>query len=200
MMANYTANYPALPALASNANDHPAAAVVAGTPLNDDDTSAAQLQLGYRKVLAETNLATVPEIQAAEKRALQISLENATGNAAAPAWAIAIQNQLTNVQNQMNNMQNQMNNLQNQMNNMGSQLQNLDIRQRNLNTDRPNHAIVPCRNAAGVIPPNFPQTRAALDSLDGPALSGLLNFYGLAVPHQVEERRTQLKAFLGVRL
>ena len=177
-MANYTTNYPALPALASGAPDSPAAPIVAGTPLDDADMALVTRQAKRRRILFEANprRATNQELQDAVKRELCVHLENATGAAAMPLWAIAIQNQLTDLQNQMSNAA----------------------------THAPNHHIFPRRNAAGVLPTAaagigfFPNDRLGLDSLTAAQCGQLLQFYGMPLNPQAT-RLERLKIFLGIR-
>lgn len=58
-MYMYTSSSPTLPALASGEDDHPAAGIAKGTPLNSNDAEAARRQAKSR--------ATPGEVHAAEK-------------------------------------------------------------------------------------------------------------------------------------
>ncbi|KAG7374415.1 hypothetical protein IV203_013510 [Nitzschia inconspicua] len=171
-MANYQNAYPALPGLASGAPDSPAAAIAAGAPLNDGDMDAATRQAKRRRVLHEANppRATNQEVQDAVKRELCVHMENATGAAGIPPWALAMQNQLNDMQSI----------------------------QRNAATFAPDHAIFLVRNAAGNLPVGFPNNRLELDNLTPAQLQIRMNFYGLpAAP--AATRLERLKMHLGIR-
>lgn len=178
-MANYQNAYPALPGLVSGAPDSPAAAIVAGAPLNDGDMDAATRQTKRRRVLHVANppRATNQEVQDAVKRELCVHMENATGAAGKPPWALAMQNQFNDMQNQLKDMQSI---------------------QRNAATFAPDHAIFPVRNAAGDLPVDFPNNRLELDSLTPAQLQNHLKFYGLpSAPAATRLKR--LKMYLGIR-
>jgi exonuclease VII small subunit len=55
-------------------------------------------------------------------------------------------------------------------------------------------------NNAGTVAPNFPQTVQAVRALGGPALVGLLTFYGLPPHANIEQRRSRFVRFIGLRL
>ena len=79
-----------------------------------------------------------------------------------------------------------------------ARLDNIEARQANSvasdSTD-PLHAL---RDNQGNLPQGFPATLADLVNLTGPELTALLNFYGLANPLCVEDRRQCLKKHIGL--
>lgn len=174
---NYQNNYPGLQALASNAPDSPAGAVVAGTPLSNLDVAAARRQTKRRRMLAERGAATQDEVIEAKKREFGILAENA-GAAAIPAWAMGIQNQLNNMQNQLYNMED---------------------RQLNLSASLPDSPIRFLRNNAGNLPAmaNLPTTRAGITNLTNAQLNQLAQFYGI-LNAPVATKLYRLLHFLGI--
>jgi Protein of unknown function (DUF3294) len=139
---------------------------------------------------------------------------------AAPAWAQQLINQnnvmanqvnsLTNqvnaLTNQVNATNNQLNALTNQVNNMNNQLTtvtwhviNINRRLANGTATEGTDPIQPLIDAAGAVPPNFPNTLGGLLALNANTAAGILVFYQLPANPRAT-RKTRLRKFLGARV
>ena len=211
MAATYNNDHPPLAGLASGAPESPAAGrVAAGTPLNDQDTHAAERQLLRRKALlaAGDGRATAQEVADAANRHFRIQAENAMGAAAgatlgAPAWAVQMQQQLTQqiqgVQRDMQrDLRREIQGVQREIQGVQRELRHIQARQHNSTAGEPEDTILPIEDATGQIPPNFPATRRDLEGLSFADLGTLLAFHGLPQQASTRDRRHRLEKFLGM--
>jgi hypothetical protein len=105
------------------------------------------------------------------------------------------------MQAQLNGMQAQLNGMQAQLTGIQAQLDNSDARIHNglvgaKGLLRPLRLGVP-----PAAPPGFPATRHDVETLTGPAVNALLQFYmpGVGIGGHLEDRRNTLKQYIGIR-
>uniref|UniRef100_A0A7S2YR45 Uncharacterized protein n=1 Tax=Entomoneis paludosa TaxID=265537 RepID=A0A7S2YR45_9STRA len=80
-------------------------------------------------------------------------------------------------------------------------LVNINARQSNMVAIGQSDPLAPLIDGAGNVDPNFPATLGALNTImTGPALTASLTFYGQEAEGSDEDRRTQFKKFIGIRL
>jgi hypothetical protein len=214
-MANqYARNYPLLPPLASGiADSAPAAGIVAGAPLNDQDIVDATRQHKSRKHLRDGNsgqAATDAEVAAAKKRKHRIIAENI-----APEGIAHLTILITGLSNTINDpntglaaLSNTINGLSNTVNHPDTGLvalsRSLAVEQpRNINRScvrTSTDATVPVPNNAGA----QPQARFAtisgqqLEESTVANLDEILDFYLIPAHGTKRQKITAIKAHLGI--
>ena len=216
-MANYFANYPALEPLASGWDDSPADAVVAGSPLDDQDVTRAEQQYKLRKHRLAVGDVTEAEVLAAKKRKVQVMVENASHHPVGPNPVMNALNDLNTGQQALSNTVQELSNtvqalsntvqaLSNTVNNLSNIVRDESTRNMNRTCVRDNQdPINAMPNAAGLLPGPaavwFPQHNEALMLARGPnELNPLLAFYGLAGNGNIGEKRRRIRDHLGILL
>jgi hypothetical protein len=224
-MDTYTVNIPALDPLGSGAHDNPAKGIAKDTVLQDADVVAANLQHKNRKCLAKVipPQATEAEVIASERRRHLVQACNFSGST--PPWAVQMLESMAKMQesiavlpamqealDKLPAMQEALDKLpamQEALDEVKASLDNLTQttkidRQRMMNrTMRDNKYPIErvSRTEDGALPPDdlwFPPTLHDLTHASGTDLDALLEFYGIARPHQIVARIDALKVYLGI--
>jgi hypothetical protein len=82
--------------------------------------------------------------------------------------------------------------------NLTNILKNIQARQMNSTCIDDEDALDVVYDAEGNAPPNFPPTLGAISALDGPALTALLQHYGVPSHEVVAVRRQRFKKYIGI--
>ena len=118
-----------------------------------------------------------------------------------PPWFVpAMAASLVPIQGQLNNIQGQLNNIQGQLNNIEARQVNMEACQVNMVASDAQDPLRPLSNAAGIVYPNFPNTYAQLNRMNGGQMTNFLNHYALAVGGNNVAKMHRIKKFIGLRI
>lgn len=117
--------------------------------------------------------------------------------AGAPAWAVAMQQNIINTINKNHEeVKAMINELREDMN---IRFSNMDARHLNSFVSEEPDSLVKLTNNDGEQPPHFPQTYGAFFRLSAARITALLEFYGLPVADDAYARKVCLRCHLGIR-
>jgi hypothetical protein len=198
-MATYPTNIEALQALASGANDAPAAGIVKGAAVDIAHVVAASGQHTNRKRLATLAVPQATAVEVAESKRRKHLVESCNFDGDIPVWAQQMQQTF---QEQMQTFQQTLGQTRDDVRMLGWKMDQRDQRSRNRSSGDMAHPVGKViRLTDGAEPGDdvwFPDNEGQLVSASGAQLENLLIFYGLPVIGTLSQKYVRVATHLGV--
>jgi Protein of unknown function (DUF3294) len=200
----YKLTHERLAPLRSGEDDAPAAAVIAGSEVQDAHCDAAYTQHMYRKALQTMGLATTDEVKDSWNRKTMILVDNKVPLPAGEDFAQRVFIQLNSVQAGMQDLTNKVEGLTNKVEGLTNKMTQVAI-QTAKNANRALlrlETLVPVPNNDGNLPDqrNFPRTFEDLMNMEARNVNRLLVFYDISTNRDanLNARKELLCRHLGI--